>query len=683
MSSPSFVEKHWSDDAPIDTDSETIGGFDGGRRSYVSVDTEASAEQVSSSEQDEPQTLQVRDRGPASLESQRYYHLVHADDMTPLQQPRYSRHIKGKLSTEKYHASSVNPSGHRESDFDEGVSDEAAEEFGPRGKSSGSSRSRSPSAYHMDPDATVTEYRPFSSYTIQGRKNERSPRLVSSKNSMASTHRLPLRANAPHLRDPYHVDERSPLLQMHGRGSEYQQTFMTPKSVQERDQSHKSTFCQTWFNTVNALIGVGILSMPLVFSQCGWLGGFMLFMLCGGVTNWSGKLLARILRRDPKLQTYVDIGTYALGSGVRVWISVLFCMEMFMVAVALIILFGDSLAVLVYGYRQEPSPAAMILFKVVGFVVAMPTLFLPLSFLSPISLLGLSSILFLFAVLLLDGLMKRSAPGSLWEPASTTWMPKWSGMGLGFGLLMSGYSAHPIIPSLYRDMQDPSKFDRMLNVAYATTAFLYMAVASTGYLMFGDQVSDEVSTDLARTPGMPAALTTACVCLLVINPVTKFGLALRPVQGLFESLLGVSQSMSEQESDMSHPACNERGSNFFQSNSHIQQAAAHSLEVVTHPSLIKRYASMLGPRLCRLILGLVLSGLVLMTAIVFPSLERVMSFLGACLAFSTCILGPFVANMAVFASEQSGLSILVDCVILSVSFLLCILGTISSIRSVD
>lgn len=105
--------------------------------------------------------------------------------------------------------------------------------------------------------------------------------------------------------------------------------------------------------------------------------------------------------------------------------------------------------------------------------------------------------------------------------------------------------------------------------------------------------------------------------------------------------------------------------------------------MVTHPSLIKRYASMLGSRLCRLILGLVLSGLVLMTAIVFPSLERVMSFLGACLAFSTCILGPFVANMAVFASEQSGLSILVDCVILSVSFLLCILGTISSIRSVD
>ena len=99
MSSPSFVEKHWSDDAPIDTDSETIGGFDGGRRSYVSVDTEASAEQVSSSEQDEPQTLQVRDRGPASLESQRYYHLVHADDMTPSQQPCCSRHINCLLYT--------------------------------------------------------------------------------------------------------------------------------------------------------------------------------------------------------------------------------------------------------------------------------------------------------------------------------------------------------------------------------------------------------------------------------------------------------------------------------------------------------------------------------------------------------------------------------------------------------
>ena len=110
----------------------------------------------------------------------------------------------------------------------------------------------------------------------------------------------PLRAWAPYLHDPYHVDERSHLLCATG-GSEYQQELITSTGP-------KSTFWQSWFNAVNALIGVGILSMPFVFAQCGWLGGCVLLVLCALLTNWSGKLLTQIMVRDPSLQTYADIG---------------------------------------------------------------------------------------------------------------------------------------------------------------------------------------------------------------------------------------------------------------------------------------------------------------------------------------------------------------------------------------
>ena len=134
-----------------------------------------------------------------------------------------------------------------------------------------------------------------------------------------------------------------------------------------------------------------------------------------------------------QLQTYADIGTYAFGPGARVWVGLLLSLEMFMVAVALIILFSDSLAALVFGQGQEPSASWLLLFKVLGFAVSVPTLFLPLSFLSPVSLMGLVSIVVLSVVLAIDGLIKSSAPGSLWDPAhdlGTTMVGLWSGLWL-------------------------------------------------------------------------------------------------------------------------------------------------------------------------------------------------------------------------------------------------------------
>lgn len=590
MSSPSFVERHWGDDSQADTESDIMGGSDSCHTStYNPEDSEPSLEPTALSDEDSLHEARVRDRGPAPVESKKYYSTMDHDVGATF----HHSHRTSSASRTPLHAS---PFTHSEGDFDEGVSD-------------------------VTPECISTDRQP-------GERQERA-RTLSRGTSLSSTYKVnphaPLRACAPYLHDPYHVDERSHLLCVTG-GSEYQQALFTPTEP-------KSTFWQSWFNAVNALIGVGILSMPFVFAQCGWLGGCALLMLCALLTNWSGKLLTQIMVRDPKLQTYADIGTYAFGPWARVWVGLLLSLEMFMVAVALVILFSDSMAALVFGQGHEPNPTWLLLFKVLGFAVSVPTLFMPLSFLSPVSLMGLISILVLSVVLAIDGLIKGSAPGSLWDPSPTIWAPQWSGFGLGFGLLMSGFSAHPIIPSLYRDMQQPALFGHMIDLAYITAVGLYMAVASMGYLMFGSLVSDEVSKDLARTPHMPVVLTCLCVGLLTFNPVTKFALALRPIQALFESALSKHDDPS--------PA--------------VSQSKRH-------------------------LLSLALSGAVLLTAITFPNIVRVMGFLGAFLACSTCIFGPYLAGMTIFWKERTWCRHLLDFLILGVSILLCIHGTLASLR---
>ena len=99
-----------------------------------------------------------------------------------------------------------------------------------------------------------------------------------------------------------------------------------------------------------------------------------------------------------------------------------------------------------------------------------PTVFMPLSLLSYTSILGISSTLFIVAVLFIDGFSKPDAPGSLWSPAETSLSFGNVGqLGISFGLFMAGFSGHAVIPSLARDMVDPGEFDKMIDWAFVRT----------------------------------------------------------------------------------------------------------------------------------------------------------------------------------------------------------------------
>jgi hypothetical protein len=68
-----------------------------------------------------------------------------------------------------------------------------------------------------------------------------------------------------------------------------------------------------------------------------------------------------------------------------------------------------------------------------------PTVFLPLPFLSYASLLGIVSTVLLIGVVFVDGFSISDAPGSLWSPATTSFsFGNLERLGLAFGLFMAG-----------------------------------------------------------------------------------------------------------------------------------------------------------------------------------------------------------------------------------------------------
>lgn len=60
--------------------------------------------------------------------------------------------------------------------------------------------------------------------------------------------------------------------------------------------------------------------------------------------------------------------------------------------------------------------------------------------------------------------------------------------------MMAGFAGHAVFPSIYRDMQEPKQYDRMVNITYGITTAVYLTMAAAGYLMFGSQTMQEVGS---------------------------------------------------------------------------------------------------------------------------------------------------------------------------------------------
>ncbi|GIC89921.1 putative transporter [Aspergillus udagawae] len=146
----------------------------------------------------------------------------------------------------------------------------------------------------------------------------------------------------------------------------------------------QSTVPQTVFNSVNVLIGVGLLSLPLAMKYAGWLLGLSFLLFAAVTTSYTAKILAKCLDVDRSLVTYADVAYISFGHHARIVTSLLFCLELIGACVALVVLFADSLNALIPGL-------SILQWKIICGFMLMPLNFVPLRLLSVTSILGILS----------------------------------------------------------------------------------------------------------------------------------------------------------------------------------------------------------------------------------------------------------------------------------------------------
>ncbi|KAI0200511.1 transmembrane amino acid transporter [Astrocystis sublimbata] len=398
--------------------------------------------------------------------------------------------------------------------------------------------------------------------------------------------------------------------------------------------SGQSTLPQTVVNSTNVLIGVGLLSLPMGLKYAGWIVGVIALVLCGLTTSWTAKLLARCMDLDPTIITFSDIAYISFGRRARIATAVLFTLELLAACVALIVLFADSLALLFPGSLSTTG------FKIVCTIVLIPLQFAPLALLSVTSFVGIFCCLGIGVIVVLDGLIKQTTPGSLVQPAITYLFPaNWLTLPLSFGLLMSPWGGHSVFPNIYRDMRHPQKYTKAVGYTFSFTLLVDASVAIVGLLMFGDGVRDEITANILGTTGYPNALNILLVIFIAIIPLTKVPLNAQPIITTAEVLFGLRQQVVAEETPLVGLSSTSRG-------------------------------------LLKALIRVVVLAVFLAIAILFPAFDSIMAFMGSALCFTICVTLPLAFYLKLFGSEIAAGERILCWSVMLLSSLISIIGTV-------
>ncbi|KAH0443287.1 transmembrane amino acid transporter [Colletotrichum camelliae] len=396
----------------------------------------------------------------------------------------------------------------------------------------------------------------------------------------------------------------------------------------------QSTLPQTIFNSINVLIGVGLLSLPMGIKYAGWICGMVVLAGSAAVTAYTAKLLAKCMDLDASLITFSDLAYISYGRNARIATSILFTMELLAACVALIVLFADSLVLLFPGFLSVN------MWKIICSVVMIPLNFLPLRLLSFTSVIGILCCFSIVLILVVDGLIKPNTPGSLIEPATTYLFPaNWGTLPLSFGLLMSPWGGHSVFPNIYRDMRHPHKYPRAVKTVFSSVYLLDAFTAVVGLLMYGDNVMDEITANILQTSGYPRALNFLLCIFIAIIPLTKIPLNARPIISTLEVLTGI-----------------------------------HQQAVSDNQAMVGRSATFRG--VMKIAVRVVTVFVFLVISIVFPAFDSIMAFMGSALCFTICVLLPLAFYVKLFDKEISPRERLLCYVLMTISTVLSVVGTV-------
>lgn len=380
-----------------------------------------------------------------------------------------------------------------------------------------------------------------------------------------------------------------------------------------------TSFLKTCFNGINALSGIGLITIPYTLSQAGW-SGLAALLSMAIVTCYTGLLLHRCLDSNPSIKNYPEIGLYAFGQKGKLIISIFMYLELYLVPTGFLILEGDNLHKLFPNVGFEivgTHIGGKRLFTMLAGLIILPSMWLKdLSWLSFVSAGGvLSTILVTGSVFWVGGFDGVGFSSNRGQEVFNL-----KGIPTALSLYAFCYGAHPVFPTLYSSMKDKTRFPKVLFISFGLSTMSYMLMAVVGYLMFGQHIESQVTLNLPtnKVSSKIAIYTT------LAGPIAKYALIITPIANAIES-----------------------------------QVSTHRLS-------------------CIIIRTLLLLSTVFV-ALLFPFFGLLMALVGAILNVTVSILLPCICYLKIFGGKKWRYEFVIIVGIILVAILAGVMGTYSSI----
>ncbi|XP_006826920.2 vacuolar amino acid transporter 1 [Amborella trichopoda] len=282
------------------------------------------------------------------------------------------------------------------------------------------------------------------------------------------------------------------------------------------------TFAKACFNLLNALSGIGILSVSYALSEAGWMSLLLLFLLAI-ICCYTGSLLIQCMNADPQIRTYPDIANVAFGYKGKIFASVVLCLSMYMFAVELLILEGDNLENLfpnmsfrLGGLRIKGSKA----FVLLSALIILPTVWLrglgPLAYVSACGVLA--------PIIVVGSVIWAGLFGGVGFHARKR-LFNIKGLPTAASIYAFCYSGHGVFPTIRASMKDRSKSMRVIILCITTAALSYALMAVSGYLMYGQHLNSQITLNLPKGK----ISSKIAIYTIVATPLVKYAIAVAPI----------------------------------------------------------------------------------------------------------------------------------------------------------
>jgi amino acid permease len=274
-----------------------------------------------------------------------------------------------------------------------------------------------------------------------------------------------------------------------------------------KDGGHKgqASMFSSIVNLLNTIVGAGTLAMPSVLSHMGIMLGVLLVL-------WSGLTASFGLYLQSKCARYLDRGSssfFALSQITYPNAAVIFdlaiAVKCFGVGVSYMIIIGDLMPGVMLGFNSHADDVPYLVDRQF-WVTAFMLFIIPLSFLRRLDSLKYTSLIALVSIGYLIVLVIFHFAVDPHADPSNIRVIQWGGPVATLSTLpvvVFAYTCHQNMFSIINEIEDdsPSSLVRVIGSSIGSAATIYVVVAVTGYITFGnDVVGNIVSMCKTREP---------------------------------------------------------------------------------------------------------------------------------------------------------------------------------------